>query len=273
MATQNMWQSTNPATVGSGGTGDSSFTTTNSVLCSGTTTTGPIQAIGSTGSSGQVLISNGSGALPSWGPVASLGGDIVLLQTQTVGSVSSVDFTSQISGTYNNYFLIMTDVQQSIAASGSNHSYLAILVSSDNGATWITSAYEFGYADFGSGSGSNFLGAVTPISRTEGFSSGNVNAPVTGNSSGISTSQLVNAYIYFYNLSSLKPTYNGRYLSTNYTSVVQASSSPSKCGPMGGRFDTLSNPINAIQFRSWEDTANVYHNILGGTFSLYGIVS
>lgn len=54
------------AVVAGGGTGVTSFGTNYSVLCSGTSSTGPIQALSSTGSSGQVLTSNGGGSLPSF---------------------------------------------------------------------------------------------------------------------------------------------------------------------------------------------------------------
>lgn len=51
--------------VADGGTGINS-TTAYAVLCGGTTSTGPLQSIASVGSSGQVLTSNGAGALPTF---------------------------------------------------------------------------------------------------------------------------------------------------------------------------------------------------------------
>ena len=53
-----------PVIVSYGGTGDASLTAY-AVLCGGTTTTGVIQSIASVGTSEQVLLSNGAGALPS----------------------------------------------------------------------------------------------------------------------------------------------------------------------------------------------------------------
>jgi len=55
----------NPLTVANGGQGNSSLTAY-AVLCGGTTTTNPVQSIASVGTSGQVLKSNGAGALPSF---------------------------------------------------------------------------------------------------------------------------------------------------------------------------------------------------------------
>lgn len=51
--------------VGSGGTGVTSATAYG-VLCGGTTSTGALQSVASVGTSGQVLTSNGAGALPTF---------------------------------------------------------------------------------------------------------------------------------------------------------------------------------------------------------------
>jgi len=54
-----------PLPVPSGGTGASSFTPY-AVICGGTTSTNPLQSIASVGTTGQVLKSNGAGALPTF---------------------------------------------------------------------------------------------------------------------------------------------------------------------------------------------------------------
>jgi len=59
------------AVVAGGGTGVTS-NTAYSVLCGGTTSTNPIQSVASVGSSGQVLTSNGAGALPTFQGIAVL---------------------------------------------------------------------------------------------------------------------------------------------------------------------------------------------------------
>lgn len=59
-----VWQGT-PVTVTYGGTGAASFTAY-SVICGGTTGTGAFQNVSGLGTSGQVLTSNGNGALPTW---------------------------------------------------------------------------------------------------------------------------------------------------------------------------------------------------------------
>lgn len=53
------------AVVAGGGTGATSFTAY-AVICGGTTSTNPLQSIASVGTSGQVLTSNGAGALPTF---------------------------------------------------------------------------------------------------------------------------------------------------------------------------------------------------------------
>lgn len=53
------------AVVAGGGTGDTSFTAF-SVICGGTTSTAALQNVSGVGTSGQVLTSNGAGALPTW---------------------------------------------------------------------------------------------------------------------------------------------------------------------------------------------------------------
>lgn len=65
MPTNNAWNSENPAQVIKGGTGRATvdaFT----VICGGVTNTSTLQNVAGLGVSGQVLMSNGPGALPSW---------------------------------------------------------------------------------------------------------------------------------------------------------------------------------------------------------------
>lgn len=81
MATNNSWNSQDPAQVAKGGTGAASHTAY-AVLCGGTTSTGPIQSIASLGNAGQVLKSNGAGALPTFQNQTS--GDIIQYQRTMV---------------------------------------------------------------------------------------------------------------------------------------------------------------------------------------------
>lgn len=92
MSTNNAWNSQDPAQVSKGGSGVSS-TTPFAVLCGGTTSTSPFQSVASVGTAGQVLTSNGAGALPTFQTPSGGGG--ILLQSitgtsTTPGSTSAV---------------------------------------------------------------------------------------------------------------------------------------------------------------------------------------
>ena len=65
--------------VARGGTGDASFTTY-AVICGGTTTTGALQSVASVGTSGQVLTSNGAGALPTFQAAGAGAGSLIAVQ-------------------------------------------------------------------------------------------------------------------------------------------------------------------------------------------------
>jgi len=80
--TSGTWTSTDIA-VADGGTGRST-TTAYAVICGGTTSTAAEQSIAGLGSSGQVLTSNGAGALPTFQAAGSGSGDVV-------GPASAVD--------------------------------------------------------------------------------------------------------------------------------------------------------------------------------------
>lgn len=80
--------------IANGGTASSTLTAY-AVLLGGTTATGALQQVTGTGSSGNVLTSNGAGAVPSW--QASAGGSTVTITTAT-SSVSGTNlYTGSIS--------------------------------------------------------------------------------------------------------------------------------------------------------------------------------
>ena len=81
----------NPLTVSNGGTGVSS-TTAYAVLCGGTTSTGVLQSIASVGNSGQLLTSNGAGALPTFQNAATTNG--YCLQAVMITASSLADATT-----------------------------------------------------------------------------------------------------------------------------------------------------------------------------------
>jgi hypothetical protein len=89
------------------------------------------------GNAGQVLTSNGVSLAPTYQSIASAG--LVLLQSKTATTSATIDFTSLISTTYKNYKVVISNVFMS------NQNRLGMLVSTDNGATWVNSGYQFGY--------------------------------------------------------------------------------------------------------------------------------
>jgi hypothetical protein len=95
MATNNSINTPKPFTVPDGGTGLTSATAY-AVLCGGTTSTGAVQSIASVGTSGQVLTSNGAGALPTFQAAAGGGLSTVVLQvftaTGTYTPTASMDY-------------------------------------------------------------------------------------------------------------------------------------------------------------------------------------
>jgi len=74
--------------VASGGSGVATAAAY-SVLCGGTTSTGPIQAIASVGTTGQVLTSNGAGALPTMQTITSFVAGMIMLWSGSSASIPS----------------------------------------------------------------------------------------------------------------------------------------------------------------------------------------
>lgn len=109
--------------VADGGTGRSTATAY-AVLCGGTTATGAHQSIASVGTSGQVLTSNGAGALPTFQAAAGGGGDWTLVTTVTISNDATVDLDNIFDSTYECYYLVgnsivpVTDATQLICRMG-----------------------------------------------------------------------------------------------------------------------------------------------------------
>ena len=74
----------NPLPVSSGGTGRATATAY-AVVCGGTTATGALQSVASVGTTGQVLTSNGVGALPTM--QASFVAGMIIIWSGSVGSI------------------------------------------------------------------------------------------------------------------------------------------------------------------------------------------
>jgi len=136
--TNNAINTTKPIPVLFGGTGASSLTAYGPI-CGGTTTTGAVQSI-SSGTANQILTSNGASALPSFQAAPSTGSLVKLATVTNSGATGNLDFISLISATYSGYFI---DVSTSSGAS-TYSGIIAVLLSTDNGSTWLSSGYQSG---------------------------------------------------------------------------------------------------------------------------------
>lgn len=92
----------NTAVVAGGGTGRTSFTPY-TVICGGTTTQGNLQHVFDVGAAGNVLTSNGPGALPTWQPASSGGFNIKYPFSAKFDGYESAYYYSYIR---NNYFRV-----------------------------------------------------------------------------------------------------------------------------------------------------------------------
>jgi len=92
-----------------GGTGNVAISPY-SVICGGSTTTGNLQVVSGTGSSTQVLTSNGASALPSWQNASSGAGSLTLIATLSGNNVNTIQFgSSYVTSTYSNYMMVINN--------------------------------------------------------------------------------------------------------------------------------------------------------------------
>lgn len=95
------------------------------------------EIISGQGTSGQVLTSNGSDALPSFQSNAW-----ILLETQTASASSSIDFTSNIDSSFNKYSF---EIINWIPSTGA---LLQMRVSTDGGSTFKSGASDYAHGNF-----------------------------------------------------------------------------------------------------------------------------
>lgn len=203
-------------------------------LCGGTTANGVLQSVASTGTSGQVLTSNGSAALPTF---QAAPGTTTLLQTQTASNVASIAFSSTfITATYNNYLLLYHNV-----TAATNAVTFQIQFSTNNGSTYLNTGYD------------STANTATATSTSAVLLSNGALFSSTGQGSG--------SY-YLYDMT------NGGTPNGSGTCAYPASNgSNAPITGANGFYGPSSTTVNNIKifFSSG--------NILTGTFSLYGITS
>jgi hypothetical protein len=194
MATNNATNTSNPVTVGQGGTGDTSFTAY-SVLTGGTTSTGALQNVSGVGTTGQLLVSNGASALPTWQTVGT--GNLVLIQSLNASSSATISFTTGITSTYTSYLFVF-----SALLPATNTATFGFQVSTNGGSSYISSGYSSGinYNNYNSASFTNANSTTNavltgPLSTTSGYGfSGYLNCYNISNGDNVSFAGLGSFY-------------------------------------------------------------------------------
>ena len=178
------------AVVAGGGTGATTLTSHGVLVGAGTSAVSGLTA----GTNGQVLIGS-TGANPAFSTLTSSdgsvtfttgahtldlkatgggggGGALVFIAKQLASSVTSITFTSGITATYNNYFLLFDSLGPYGSGVGSCRYWLQL--STDGGATYINTGYNdsLTYIEIGIASSTDFIigGYQYLYNLTSGFS-------------------------------------------------------------------------------------------------------
>lgn len=217
----------------------SPMTTGGDIIYGGASGTGTRLANGSVG---QVLTSGGGTAAPTW---ATPSNGLVLLQTQTASNSATIDFTSGLTSTYDQYIFIVSNVVPQTDATD-----FWIRVSEDGGSSYITTssyAYNFIYS----------AGAAAPSAAG---SSGSDTKIVAIGGLGNSTGEVFNCEFKLYTPSSSK------YKLMKWAGSMHSATPALVTFDGGSSYFGSTNAINAIRFMMSSG------NISTGTFSLYGVL-
>lgn len=231
MPTNNSCDFTNPIGVSNGGTNASSMTTTDGVVYFDGTRLVTTTA----GTSTQVLTSNGAGVAPTF-QAAPTNLGWIKLSTKTASSSASIQFTSLISATYQTYVVVYNSVIDS--AGGDLH----MLISSNNGSTWVTTNY--------------LSGLYYVLYNSPTITNTNATAFFLINTGLISYAGSGTIWLYNFGLSAQPQIVADSFSNSVATSYLVKT---------WGNNTTTAN-YNAIEFTSSSG------NITSGTFTLYGVV-
>lgn len=202
---------------------------TNGQLLIGSTGANPVAATITPGAG--VAITNGAGSITLASP------NFVKLGSASASASATIDFTSLITSTYKSYLVVLENIKTSAGT------ILQMLLSSDNGGTWVTSTYKSGdwYMAYNSNS-------ITNANTTDFFQI------YTGGENTYGAS----GKIFLYDLGySASPHIEGDlFVTQTYWH---------KCGGI----QTTAATYNAIRFQ-FDAAANA---ITSGNFTLYGISS
>jgi hypothetical protein len=222
--------------VADGGTGTTSHTANNLLVGNGTS---PIVSIAPS-TSGNILTSNGTSWASTAPPAASA---LVWLGTITAAGGGSVDFTSLITSTYDDYKVVFDNVVPAGAG------YLTMLLSTDNGSTWLTPGY---------------LGAFSGVTQAASVTNGVflATAVTVGTNQSISTTVAhggISGHVMLYGVNS---TTTGKHFTGSHFANITVSTFTT--GIFGG-WHSGTAAVNAVRFVM---SAGL---ITQGTFRIYGI--
>ncbi len=227
-----------PQPVMEGGTQLSS-TTPYAVVCGGTIGTGALQQVSGLGSSGQALVTGGSGALPTWQTVSS-SGSWVLIENKALSSSLSTVFSTGMDTTYINYALL---IQGCLA----NNTTDAKVEFSINGGSTFPSAI---YRD------QIIYGRTNPVQDPVSWSNTSYDSylPIIN---GTLIAGSLAAVIFLHGVGNpMNTTWTGQ----SYFNVII----PGACnGLLQGIFNTSGSAVNAIRFSN--------SGFFTGSVALYGI--
>lgn len=161
------------AVVAGGGTGLTSATAY-AVLCGGTTSTGAFQSIASVGTSGQALLSNGAGALPSFQTLTSF----TSIAIQRITATGAFTYTPTTGTKYAIFELVGggggsggttgAGGQQACGGAGAAGSYLKILVTGSSNLAAVTGSIGGGGSAGASGNNAGGAGGNTTLTINSG---------------------------------------------------------------------------------------------------------
>lgn len=102
-----------------------------------------------TNAANNTAVSNvsGSAGTPSDNNLATIGSSLVLLSSQSTAGAATIDITSSIDATYAEYLFVLSTVW-----SATDAVTLQMQLSSDAGATWLATGYDYALMLMGSGS-------------------------------------------------------------------------------------------------------------------------
>lgn len=237
--------------VADGGSGRSSATAY-AVICGGTTSTAAHQSIASVGTSGQILTSNGAGALPTFQDAASGSLDWEYITEVTASASATVDFDNVFDGTYVVYRIFGYAVAPATDAQD-----FWVRIGTGAGPTYQSGASDYGWV-------SRFVGGSASATEQNDVDAAAAQIETAGNGTGAAWGNDANyrgtVDLIIYNPSD-STYYTTIEANTTYFGSQFSSQSLASCSA----FYLATTAVTSIRF------LYASGNVATGTFKLYGI--